>query len=867
MNSQCRLNYEELLPFVRKPSQYIGEEVNSIKKDLKKIQASIALVFPDMYEIGMSHLGLKILYHIVNKREEFAAERVFAPDLDYEELLRKKCLPLASLENKLPLNEFDIIGFTIPYEMSYTNILNILDLGHIPLLRKDRGENHPLIIGGGPCAYNPEPLADFFDCFIVGDGEEVIIEILELFAASKKKKETRNQILRRLTEIKGIYIPSMFKVKYFEDGSIKQIEPEDKRYAKVEKRILLDLDKADYPVAPIVPFTKLVHDRVSIEIDRGCTQACRFCQAGFIYRPVRERTVEKILELSANSIDKTGYKEISLLSLSSGDYSKIDRLLPEFIRSFSSSNVCLSLPSLQPATIKKDLIDCMRLSGKSGITIAVESGSQRLRNVLNKKITEEEILTVTENFAQAGWETIKLYFMVGLPTETDNDLEEIYLICKKVFSKAKQKNPRFKKLNIGISFFVPKPYTPFQWVSQINFVHAEKKLKFLKSKFKSRSKYKIKWQNPKLSFLEGVFARGDRRLGKVLLYAFQLGCKFDGWSEKFDFESWIAAFEKAQIDPAFYTQNRIDKNEIFPWDLIDIGVKKDYLFKEYLQSKKEIKEEDCRRGKCVVCGLENICTDVKKIEPLRRKNTPSRSQAPAWERERDSAPLGLSGSIFKYRIQFSKTSLARFLSHLEMTSLLVRALHRARIPVDYSKGFNPRPRISFSFALPVGMESKEELFDVLLTTEMRPDSIRDKLNNVMPLLMGISSIMEIPLNSKPLSVINNKVHFKIYINGIKEIQPLDLPLHEKRLADFLSRGKINLSPEKDGKMEEIFFNSWFDSLKIQSMSKNGLILELVAKVNDGRLVSPRKILSTLYPELRNDRGNYRMVKEAAYYVV
>lgn len=862
MNSHDRLNYEELLPFVRKPSQYIGEEVNSIKKDLKNIQASIALVFPDLYEIGMSHLGLKILYHIVNKREEFAAERVFAPDLDYEELLRKKCMPLASLENKLPLNKFDIIGFTIPYEMSYTNILNILDLGHIPLLRKDRGEDHPLIIGGGPCAYNPEPLADFFDCFIVGDGEEVIIELLELFAASKNEKETKSQILRRLAGIKGVYIPSMFKIEYVEDGSIKQIEPEDKRYAKVEKRILLNLDNVDYPVAPVVPVTKLVHDRVSIEIDRGCTQACRFCQAGFIYRPVRERTVEKILELSANSIEKTGYREISFLSLSSGDYSKIDRLLPEFIRSFSSSNVFLSLPSLQPGTIKKDLIDCMKLTGKSGITIAVESGSQRLRNVLNKKITEEEVLTVTENFAQAGWETIKLYFMVGLPTETDNDLEEIYLICKKVFSKAKQKNPRFKKLNIGISFFVPKPHTPFQWVSQVDFVHAEKKLKFLKSKFKSRSKYKIKWQNPKLSFLEGVFARGDRRLGKVLLHAFQLGCKFDAWSERFNFESWIAAFEKAKMDPAFYTQNRIDKNEIFPWDLIDIGVKKDYLFKEYLQSKKEIKEEDCRQGKCIVCGLENICSDIRKI--MGDKETFSLiNQTVITEKDNNKK----DEAIFKYRIQFSKTSTARFLSHLEITSLLIRALHRARIPVDYSKGFHPRPRISFAFALPVGMESKEELFDVLLTTEMEPDSIKDKLNNVMPMRMRIHSIMKISLNSKPLSAINNKIQFKIYINGVKGIQPLDLPLHEKRLAEFLSRDKINIFSEKNGAVEEIFFNSWFDSLKIQSMGKNGLTLELVAKVNEGRLVSPHKILNTLYPELRNDRGNYRMVKEAAYYVV
>ena len=867
MNSSCLKNYEELLPFVKKPSQYLGDEVNSIKKDLKKVEASIALVFPDLYEIGMSHLGLKILYHIVNKREEFAAERVFAPDLDYEELLRGKSIPLASLENKMPLSRFDIVGFTMQYEMSYTNILNILDLGHIPLLSKDRGEEYPLVIGGGPCAYNPEPLADFFDCFIIGDGEEIVIEFLDLFIESKKKKETKNMVLRRLGELKGVYIPSLFEIEYFEDGAVKGIIHENNRHKKIEKRVLHNLNKTDYPIAPVVPFSKLAHDRISIEIDRGCTQACRFCQAGYIYRPTRERTVEKVLELAENTINRTGYSEISLLSLSSGDYSKIGKLLPELIRSFSSSNVFLSLPSLQPATIKKSLIDCMGSRSKGGITIAVESGSQRLRNVLNKKITEEEVVTAAENFAQAGWQSIKLYFMVGLPTETEDDLEEIYLICKKVFSRARQKNSKFKTLNIGISFFVPKSHTPFQWSSQNNLDEMERKIKILRSKFRSRSKYKVSWQDPKVSFLEGVFARGDRRLGKVLLNAFRNGCKFDGWSERFDFESWMSAFKKARIEPTFYTQKKLNENEVFPWDLIDIGVKKEYLFQEYLKSKKEIIEKDCRKEKCINCGLEKTCSDIEKIELLGYKDEESPSLTEACERNNDPVPQHFSGPIFKYRVQFTKTSLARFLSHFEMTSLLFRALRRAKISVAYSKGFHPRPRVSFDFALPVGMESKEEFFDMLSTVEMIPEIIMGKLSSEMPLGMGICSIAEIPLNSKPLSVINNKIQFKIYINGINEIQPMDLSLHEKRLAEFLSLNKVNLFSERDEEVEEIIFNSWFDSLKIHSATQNGLILELVAKINNGKLVSPRKILGTLYPELKNERGNYRMVKEAAYYAI
>lgn len=863
MYSQFQPNYEELLPLVRKPSQYIGEEINSIKKELKKVQATIALVFPDMYEIGMAHLGLKILYHIVNKRKEFAAERVFAPDLDYEEFLRKKCMPLASLENKMPLNKFDIIGFTLQYEMSYSNILNILDLGHIPLLSKDRGTEQPLIIGGGPCAYNPEPLVDFFDCFIVGDGEEIIIEILDIYSAAKKKKETRNNLLRQLVKIQGVYIPSMFKIEYFDGGRIKQINPEDNRYKKIEKRILLDLNQADYPDAPVIPFTKPAHDRISVEIDRGCTQACRFCQAGFIYRPVRERSIEKILELLVSSIDRTGYDEISLLSLSSGDYSKINSLLPELVRKFSRSCISPSLPSLQPGTINNNFIDCMKLGGKSGFTIAVESGSQRLRNILNKKISEEEIIAAAENIAQAGWEIIKIYFMVGLPTETYDDLENIYLISKKIFSRAKKRNPKFKRLNIGVSFFVPKPHTPFQWISLENLVEMEKKLIFLKNKFKSRSKYKIKWQNPKLSFLEAVFSRGDRRLGKVLLNAFQLGCKFDGWSERFDFETWMTAFQKAKIDPNFYTQRIFDNNkEIFPWDLIDIGVKKDYLFKEYLQSKKELIEYDCRKGKCVMCGLEKVCSDVKKIEKRKFEQPALLNKVTTTENETKK-----DGNVFKYRIQFTKTDMARFLSHLEIGSLLSRALRRAKIPVDYSKGYHPRPRISFDFALPVGVESKEEFFDVFLKKEMKPDIIKKRLNNEMPLKMEIRSAAEIPLNSLSLPVINNKIQFKIYFDGIQGMQLSDLPLHKQRLAKFMSQDKVNLLSEKKGVMQEILLSSWFDSLKIQSATKNGLVLKLVVKINHGSFISPHKIISTLYPELKNNRGNYRMVKEAAYYAV
>ncbi len=861
MNDQCLLKYEDLLPLVRKPSQYMGGEINAIKKDLDKVKTVMALVFPDMYAIGMSHQGLKILYHIVNKNSEYAAERVFSPDLDYEELLRGKGMPLGSLENKIPLNKFDIVGFTFPYEMSYSNILNILDLGHIPLLKEDRAENKPLVIGGGPCAFNPEPLADFFDCFIVGDGEEVVLEILSLYSDSKMNNESKNDLLQRMAEIKGVYVPSMFRIEYFEEGQVKNIHPENNKYRKINKRILLDLNKVDYPIAPVIPFTKLIHDRVSIEIDRGCTEACRFCQAGFTYRPVRERSVEKILEISKCAIDLTGYGEISLLSLSSGDYSEINTLVPELMGDFLSSHISLSLPSLQPRTLKKGLIDCLGSAGKTGYTLAIEAGSQRLRNILNKKITEKDIFMAVENISLSGTEMVKLYFMIGLPTETYEDLEEIYLICKKIFSKAKKMNPRFKKLNIGFSFFVPKPHTPFQWIPQDNLLEMQKKLDFLKRKFSSRAKYKIKWQNPKLSFLEAVFARGDRRLGKVLLNAFKLGCKFDGWSDQFDYDRWMKAFKKSQVDPAFYAQRNISKFELFPWDLIDIGVKKEYLLKEYLRSNQEFLEDDCRKGKCLICGLENVCPNIKKIE---KKDVNGYTKALDVMKTKKQMENGTA--IFKYRIQFTKMGITRFLSHAEISVLLIRILRRAKLPVYYSKGFHPRPKISFDFALPVGMESKSEFFDVLLTEEMSPDFIRKRLNNQTPNGMEICLVTKISLNSKPLPLSANKIFFTILIERPKTIPSLDLFFHEQRLAKFLSQDKINLKDASENSFKEASFRRWFDKIMIQSLTPNSLILELVAKVHQGKLISPHKVLETLYPELKYSRGNYRMVKEATSYV-
>ena len=584
------MDYKEIIKKVQKPSRYVGKEVNSVHKSPLVppffkggeggIKTKIALIFPDLYEMGMSHLGLKILYHIINLRDNAAAERVFAPDTDYEELLLKNNLPLASLESSTPLNQFDMLGFTLQYELSYTNILNILKLGGIPLRQADRKDDTPLVIGGGPCVFNPEPISDFFDLFVIGDGEELISELIDKHQNLKEKNLNRAEILKNLSDIEGVYVPSLFSVSYKNDNTIEKIVSLKEGYNSVKKRTIYDLNSSPYPTSQIVPYTSLIHDRVSVEIDRGCTHGCRFCQAGIIYRPLRERTPQKVEELLQETLKNTGYEEISLGSLSSGDYCNITPLAKAIMNNFEKDRISISLPSLRPDTLNQELLKEISRVRKTGFTIAIEAGTQRMRNIINKKIKEEDIFSAVNSIASSGWDSLKLYFMIGLPHETDDDIEGIYNICTQILKREK----RIKNINVGISSLVPKAHTPFQWVGQDGMDSLKRKLGYLHKKFNNNRRVNMKWHKAEMSFMEGVFARGDRRLGRVLETAHEMGCKFDGWTERFDFNKWVEAFNRCGVNPEFYANRSINKDEVLPWGHIRTGISEKFLYKEFEMS-------------------------------------------------------------------------------------------------------------------------------------------------------------------------------------------------------------------------------------------------------------------------------------------
>lgn len=606
-----RLQIDNLLYNVEKPARYLGNELNSVHKIVDENMIRFAFCFPDVYEVGMSHLGMQILYNLLNRQEGIFCERVFAPAIDMEEEMKKNNIPLFALESRHPIRNFDFVGFTLQYELSYTNILNMLKLAGIPIYSRDRKDEDPIVIVGGPCVYNCEPIADFIDIAVLGEAEEVILEITDLYNKFKKGNYNRLEFLKQAALIEGVYIPSLYDVNYNEDGTINGVIPKfDGIPGTIRKRVIKNLDEVFYPEEIIVPYLNIVHDRIMMEIFRGCIRGCRFCQAGIIYRPVREKSFDRLQEITKNLVSSTGYDEISLASLSTSDYSQLEDLVRHLIDEYGSKKIGISLPSLRLDNFSLQLIEEIQKVRKTGLTFAPEAGSQRLRDVINKGITEEDLINATENAFNSGWSSVKLYFMIGLPTETDTDIIGIKDLAFKVVDAYYRtpKEQRGKGLNVTVSAstFVPKPFTPFQWEPQSTLDEIYAKQKLLVSELKHKN-ITFNYHDSKTSLLEAVFAKGDRRLSKVLEIALEEGCKFDGWIEHFNFDKWMSIFDKANIDPSFYANRRRGYDEVLPWDHIDVGVSKQFLIRESENAKNEKVTANCRTS-CAGCGVNQIFT-------------------------------------------------------------------------------------------------------------------------------------------------------------------------------------------------------------------------------------------------------------------
>ncbi len=720
---------DQILPLVSSPARYLGREKNAVRKNLDRVRLRFALAFPDVYEVAMSHLGLAILYNVLNQREDIAAERVYAPWPDMERHMRASGMPLVSLESASSVREFDVLGFSLQYELSYTNVLNMLDLAGIPIWAGDRDERFPLVVAGGPSATNPEPVADFFDAVLVGDGEEAILEICDRILEGKQRGSSKVRVLEKLSHVEGVYVPSFFQMRYHKDGRIKRIIPLRKGYTHVRRRILEDLDKAPYPTVPVMPWLKTVHDRLSVEIARGCKRGCRFCHAGFIYRPYRERKPETIEALIEESLSATGYEEVSFLSLSSGDYSSIETLLRRVMDRCERKNIAVSFPSLRVETLKPEMLKQIKRVRKTGFTLAPEAATERLRRVLNKEMDEDILLEAARTLYENGWNLIKLYFMIGLPTETEEDVKAIVRLANRVLHQGKG-GGRPPRLNISVSTFVPKPHTPFQWERQLTLEETGIRQEVLR-KGLNRGRIRFKWHAPELSLLEGIFSRGDRRLSQVIHDAFKMGCRFDGWSESFQWDLWCSAFERNGIDKDSYLRAR-PVSEILPWSHIRCGVSEMYLKRERARSRRATGTIPCRM-ECTACG---VCNDENvRLVSWKATATPLTSTKPDGSTR---------GQVSRLLFEFQKVGSARFLGHLDMAKAFQRAARRACVPLRYSQGFHPAPRISFDRALALGWESLSEQMEWELENPVSGGRLLEALNKQLPEGLCITRVIRLP---------------------------------------------------------------------------------------------------------------------------
>ncbi len=856
------MNISAILPSVKRPSRYLGTEINARHREWDQAEVRVAMIFPDLYEIGMSHLGLQILYGVLNNIDWSLADRAYCPDLDMEALMRARGIPAWGLESRRPLGQFDILAVTLPYELCYVNILTILDLAGIPLLASDRmDEKWPLVLGGGSCSLNPEPVADFFDAVLAGDGEEAVVEIAQCVRKWKQAQSaSKLELLEALAKIEGVYVPSFYRPVPGTSG-FTVVEPDNAHAGMVRRRILSELHAFPVSDRPLVPFMQIVHDRLGVEITRGCTRGCRFCQAGIIYRPVRERPVEQILDMAVNGIKATGWDELSLLSLSTGDYSCLFPLIHELMKKQREQHVSISLPSLRVGTLTSEIMEEIKSVRKTGFTLAPEAGSERLRRVINKGITEEDLLETAAMAYEHGWSHMKLYFMTGLPTETMDDVKAIAELARKVRAQGRPsmgRQGKKRQVTVSAGTFVPKPHTPFQWEKQIDINESRQRINLIRDELRTKA-FNVKWHDPRQSFLEGVFSRGDRRLSKVILQAWRKGARLDAWTDSMRPDLYEEAGREQGIDLAAYLEARPVDSRL-PWDHIASGVDPDYIRKEREKAWKEAYTPDCRKGKCQVCG---VC-DFKSIRPVvfgRKKEDAVSTDAVSTGKGRKTVlsrheAEGKAGTGARHfcRICYSKTGPARFLGHLEMVHAFHRAARRAGVPMAYSSGFHPMPRVAFGQPLSLGMESLMEEAVMEITSPVPAQEIKDLLNSEMP--QGLS-ILQVTLSGKKIKIQEPELsRYLIWLSGIKSqelhdaVQRLEkaetLPVERERKGKKLiidARKQVERALVVSEDSTDIIAQdelAWLEGIRREE-ERGGAAMILVLKKREGPGLKPHEI--------------------------
>ncbi|MBD3272047.1 MAG: TIGR03960 family B12-binding radical SAM protein [Elusimicrobia bacterium] len=817
--SIIKKSLESLLPLVSRPSRYINHEWNAVHKS--SVKRSVCLCFPDIYELGISNEGLEILYHIINNDPLWRAERCYLPDYDMQEQLKTHEIPLSSLESSQPLSSFDVVGITLQYELCYTNILALLDCAGIPARAKDRDETLPLIIGGGPCCSNPEPAADFFDLFVLGDGEEVITELLNCVNQAKENKIPKKQMLEKCAHISGIYVPSLYQVDYNPDGTVRSVQPINSDIPAIIHPRIVDLNTVYYPEKPIVTFMHAVHDRLNIEISRGCPHRCRFCHASYISRPARHRHAEKILSLAEQGIAATGYEEISLGSLSSSDHPEIEQIVSGLAQKFDQHRIALSLPSLRCEARSLELAQQTRGVKKSSLTFAPEVASERMRSVINKHIPGAQILTILQQACASGWRHVKLYYMYGLPWEEPADIEAIIGFVR----YAKKTNKRLD-FNITISPFVPKPHTPFQWCGQDNPVSLHCHCADLARRLPGT----VRAHDVDASVLEAVLARGDRRLSAVVEKAYQYGCMFDQWKERLQRERWKQAFAECGLDPAFYANRWRPESEIFPWEHLGYTQSKQNLYAEYTKSRHSAQSEDLRHH------TESYRMPVHDDGSIQQGRQPIVNPCKPVER---------------IRIRFKRTGIVRFVSHLEQITMFRRVFRRANLPLAYTQGFHPQPKISFGPAIAVGYTSNAEYVDVELIKRMDLQDVKKRIICQLPQGFELVSIKKIPVFFPSLDSVLNEALYRIHGPW-----PDDAPT---AIDSFLQKDAFLIQKVKKRTTETIDL-----SRVITSISMHDSTLELRMQFGPKKNVRPTQAIQEIFNFPKKDIDSFQIHKVALY---